>query len=69
MWREYQSVKGEDATRRFACRFSVNPAVARGGDQVWRGSGPNASPFGQFLEGGLIVPAFFVVAKFRPPPP
>lgn len=28
---ESQSVKGEDATHGFACRFSVNLAVARGG--------------------------------------
>ena len=71
---EYQSVKGEDATHGFACRFSVNPAVARGGD-LGVGRDGNwikcgiSPPLDNFWRGLKSSPSFSSVQNFDPLPP
>ena len=73
MRREYQSVKGEDATRGFACRFTIISQRRGVAIWVWGGrvheSSAELVPLWRIFGGTLNRPRHFPPRQIRSPPP
>ena len=62
-------MKRGGATHGFACRFSVNPAVARGGDLGVAGEWSQCKPLWTIFGGGVNRPRVFCRRKISTPSP